>query len=201
MQKIILCASLSALLLLSGCTSCQNNNNKDNIFKEDNTKTSVNLKKEIPKETTQKITKKATEGHQPLKPSADANTTQAEDDIAGNLGELEIAVMKDIQPRIFEETQKIPACLESAETKEEAFECSKSLRILNQDLGMSMGDFVEDLPAVEGYAKDFIWNEETKTNMIREIESGLQGMQTLQTCINAAKTPEEMDMCLTEPSN
>jgi len=184
MQKIILCASLSSLLLLNGCTSCQNNN-KDNILKE----------KETEKEMKQEIDKKVTKGLQPFKYSFDTNITKEEEDIVKNLDEQEISVINDIQPRILEETQKIPDCLKNAESKEEAFECSKSLRELNKNLAMAMGDLSEELPEEKGYDKDFIWDEETKRNMIQEMESGLLSMRTMQACIESAKEPTDIDKC------
>jgi hypothetical protein len=84
--------------------------------------------------------------------------------------------------------------LENAETKEEAFACSQKLRDLNKELAMAMGDFSEE--GIEAYDKDFEWNEETKINMIQEIEAGTQAMQEMQTCMETSTSTEELDKCL-----
>jgi len=201
MQKVILCVSLSGLILLSGCTSCQNNDKEiDNIFIEEEKKEITVKDKKAPKKANKEVAKKASKELPSSKSTFDVNITQ-EEDMEKSLAEVELSAINDIQPRIFEETQKIPECLENAGSKEEAFECSKSLRALNKDLIMTMGDFSEELPEEKGYDKDFIWNEETKIKMIQEIESGLQGMQTMRTCIESAKTPTDLDKCYDKPEH
>ena len=129
----------------------------------------------------------------PFKPTLETNISQ-EEVITESLEELETSAFKTIQPRIIEAMQKIPECLENAQSKDEAFACSKTLRALNKELAMGMGD-LSDEPS-EGYGEDFTWDEETKVEMIREIEAGTRAMQEMQTCIEASKTPEELAKCL-----
>ena len=191
MSKIILGLMLFTLYFLSGCTSCQNNKSQTDTVQKEKETTEKSKKdltvdtaiaKTVPKET---LT--------PFKPSIEANIDQDEV-ITESLEELEAEAFKTIQPQINKEMQKIPECLEKAETKEEAFACSKSLRELNKELSMAMGDFTEE--SQENYDDDFIWNEETKIDMIKEIEAGMQAMQEMQLCMETSKTPEELEKCL-----
>jgi hypothetical protein len=191
MSKIMMGLTVSTLLFLSGCTSCESNKSEtDAVKKEKIAKTNTNKQVEV---VTPVIIAKPKQALNPFKPSIETNINQDEV-ISESLEELESEVFKTIQPQINEEMQNIPDCLEKAETKEEAFACSKTLRGLNKELSMAMGDFTEEAP--EGYDDDFIWNEETKVDMIKEIEAGTQAMQEMQMCMQTSKTPEELEKCL-----
>jgi len=115
-----------------------------------------------------------------------------------SLEELDLETFKTIQPKINEAMLKIPDCLESAATKAEAFACNKQLIELHKELAISMGDFSED--NITGYDDTFVWNEKTKTEMIREIENGTQERQEMQNCIEASSTTEELEQCFAMPN-
>jgi hypothetical protein len=190
MQKTIIYLTLSSLLTLSGCSdkkkeekteSKQKIHNKDISEKEPNS-----IKESNTSRPTTQILK-------PFKPTLEANISQ-EEIVTESLENLETDALKSIQPQITKEMQKIPDCLEKAENKEEAFACSKQLRALNKELALAMGDFSDDTP--EGYDDTFIWNEETKVNMIKEIEAGTRAMQEMQACMEASRSSEELKNCL-----
>jgi len=191
MSKIMISLALSTLLLLSGCNEKKKKEEEKiaqiekkiqkeiTIKKEDNTSSNINSEQVF-------------KPFKPFKPNIETNISEVI--VTENLEELESTAFKTIQPHITEEMQKIPDCLERAESKEEAFACSKALRALNKELAMSMGDFTEEAP--EAYDDEFVWNEETKINMIKEIDAGTQAMQEMQTCMETSKTPEELEKCL-----
>ncbi len=190
MQKIILTIVgliLLTLIFFTQCTEEKKVKNKQTPKKE--------IKVKVKEIVTQKISTSSQEKQPitPFKPSMEVNINQNET-IAENLEELENEAFKTIQPKIAQAMQKIPECLENAETKEEAFSCSQKLRDLNKELAMAMGDFSEE--GIEAYDKDFEWNEETKINMIQEIEAGTQAMQEMQACMEASTSTEELDKCL-----
>jgi len=114
-----------------------------------------------------------------------------------SLEELDLEAFKTIQPKINEAMLKLPDCLESAATKAEAFGCNKQLRELHKELAISMGDFSED--NITGYDDTFVWDERTKTEMIREIENGTQERQEMQNCIEASSTTKELEQCFSMP--
>ena len=181
--------ALSTLLLLSGCSEKKKKNEKKLVQIETNVKKEIFIKEG----NTTSTNVNSEQVFKPFKPSIETNMSE-NIVVAENLEELESAAFKAIQPHITEEMGKIPDCLEKAESKEEAFACSKALRALNKELAMSMGDFNEESP--EGYDDEFVWNEETKVNMIKEIDAGTQAMQEMQTCMEISKTAEELEKCL-----
>ncbi len=196
MLKIIVSLAIGTSLFLSGCTSC--NTNKDNT--STHTKEKINEKKVENKQVIEEsevnikplnntVLKQIEE---PFNPTLEANISQDEI-ITESLEELEAEAFKSIQPKIENEMRHIPGCLEKAESKEEAFACSKNLRKLNKEISMTMGDFDEN--EVEGYTDEFVWNEETKQDMIKEIESSVQSIQEMQGCLEISKTPEELKKC------
>jgi len=130
----------------------------------------------------------------PFKPKVQLNTFDENEISIANLDELEIEAFKTIQPKINTEIQKLPECLEAAQTKSEAFSCQEKLRELDRQLAMAMGDFSEE--NITGYDDDFIWNEETKINMIQEIEASTETMQEMQGCIEMANTSDELKECI-----
>jgi hypothetical protein len=201
MYKLSLLLPLTALLFLNSCTSCSK---EEDIEKE--LRHEQNISKKIQKKTIQieKFDKKiknelaipsqVTSITKPSPVEEETDQTENEEIVAENLEALEASAFKTLQPKIIEETQKIPDCLENAETKEEAFACNQKLQDLNKELAMAMGDFSEN--KIEGYDDDFVWNEETKIKMIQEIERSTETMQEMQTCMESSITPEELDQCL-----
>jgi len=186
MQKIMISLTLSSLLFLSGCSEKKKESKPLEKQETQNQKISEKHPSTLEDTNKQPIEK-------PFKPSLEVNTTQ-EEISTQSLENLEADAFKAIQPRITEEMRKIPDCLEKAASKEEAFACSQTLRKLNKELAMAMGDFNNDMP--QEYDEDFVWDEETKVNMIKEIEAGTQAMQEMQSCMEASKTPEELESCL-----
>ena len=181
------------VITLTILTQIKKDTNDDNVATIIKTKI-INEPKEV--EKLQKSTLKSEVTHtsitpfQPkLKPISSANTVVQ----TKSLEMLNIESFKFIQPKINAEILKLPECLEAAETKEEAFTCNNKLRELQKELAMSMGDFSEN--NITGYDDTFVWNEETKVNMIREIENGTQEMQEMQTCIDVASTEKELNQC------
>lgn len=186
MFKPALVSSLSLLLLLSGCSEKKE---KETASKE------VQQKAETPViESNISTSVVPTQLEKPFMPSLELNTTQDNEPVTESLEELEAEAFKTIQPQIIDEMRKIPECLEQAESKEDAFACSQPLRALNKELALAMGDFSEEEET--GYDDDFVWNEETKVNMIKEIEAGTQAMQEIQTCMETSKSPEELAKCM-----
>jgi len=188
MSKIMMSLALSTLLLLSACTEKKKEEKKTTLVEE-----KIQKETSIKKKNDTVTNINPEQVFKPFKPSIETNMSE-NIVVAENLEELESAAFKAIQPHITEEMGKIPDCLERAETKEEAFACSKALRALNKELAMAMGDFNEEAP--EGYDDEFVWNEETKVNMIKEIDAGTQAMQEMQTCMEISKTSEELEKCL-----
>jgi hypothetical protein len=190
MSKIMMSLVLSSLLLLSACSEKKKETTKI-TKKEIEQKVLVNEK---PKEILPHMEIKAPEEKLvPFVPTLETNITKEQVETE-NLEELELNTFKNMQPKINEEIQKIPDCLENAQTKEEAFACSDAFRTLNKEFSMSLGDLTEEIQ--EGYDDNFVWNEETKLEMIKEIEAGTQSMQEMQACTESAQTPQEIARCL-----
>ena len=196
MLKIIVSLGLVTSLFLSGCTSCNTNKDKPDTDTDKKINEKIVENKQVIEESevnskplNNPIPKKILE---PFNPTLEANISQDEV-MAESLDELEAEAFKAMQPKIEKEMQQIPDCLEKAESKEEAFDCSKKLRLLNKEIAMAMGDFDEN--EVEGYTDAFVWNEETKLNMIKELESSTQNIQELQNCLEISKTSEELEKC------
>jgi len=180
--KMIIFTCLS-FILISGCSDKKKETKNVQITKT--VQQEVVVKEE--NITSPLITKE----NKPFKPTIEANISE-ENTTVENLEDLQATALKTIQPQVFDEMQKIPDCLENAETKEEAFSCSQKLRDLNKELAMAMGDFSEE--GIEAYDVGFEWNEETKINMIQEIEAGTQAMQEMQTCLKPNDlNPNEMN--------
>ena len=103
-------------------------------------------------------------------------------------------ILATLHPRVMKTMQAIPACLENAENKAEAFDCGKKFRDVNEELDFVMGEISEEAP-IEGYDANFTWNEETKTKMIKEIEGSVAPMEEIHTCIRAANSEKEISEC------
>jgi len=185
MKHVIISLSILSLFF-TGCSE-KKKENKEPV------KAKIIQKDDALKESNVSGTHMSVKILKPFKPTLESNVSQ-EEVITESLEELETSAFKTIQPRIIEAMQKIPECLENAQSKEEAFACSDTLRALNKELALGMGDLSGE--EIEGYPEDFIWNEETKVDMIREIEAGTRAMQEMQTCIEASKTPDELAKCL-----
>lgn len=110
----------------------------------------------------------------------------------------ELTAFKTIHPKIIEEMNKVPECLMQADTKEDAFVCSKGLRDLNKKLALAMGINEDEMANEEQYGRDFTWDEKTKVAMIQEIESSQEMMQVTQDCIANAETPKALEGCFGE---
>jgi len=98
-----------------------------------------------------------------------------------------------MQKKMLTEMQKIPDCLENAQNKKEALQCSRKLRELNTEFELSIGIVREQ--NTTNLNKDFKWNETTKENMIKELDKGIENMQNLFDCLQASDTQKEQDKC------
>ena len=197
MQKIILGLIAIIVITLTILTQIEKDTNDTNVATIIKTKI-INEPKKV--ENLQKPTLKAKVTHTSitpfrpkLKPISSTNTEVQ----TQSLEMLNIESFKFIQPKINAEVLKLPECLEAAETKEEAFRCNDKLRELHKELAMAMGDFSEN--NITGYDDTFVWNEESKINMIKEIENSTQEMQEMQTCIDVANTEKELNQCFQPP--
>jgi len=197
MPKIIVSLVLLSFLFFSGCTSCSTDKEEIKTLREEQkSDNKLENKKTVEEAKINTQPSNVTVSKQILEPFNPALETNISKDelITESLDELESEAFNAMQPKIKKEMLRIPECLENAENKDDAFECSKKLRSLNKEMAMAMGDFTEE--EVERYNDTFIWNEETKYNMIKEIESSMQKMQEMQSCFNSTKTPEELEACL-----
>ena len=106
---------------------------------------------------------------------------------------LQKKIFLDMQKKMLTEMQKIPDCLENAQNKKEALQCSRKLRELNTEFELSIGIVREQ--NTTNLNKDFKWNETTKENMIKELDKGIENMQNLFDCLQASDTQKEQDKC------
>lgn len=102
--------------------------------------------------------------------------------------------LKSLQPLILETMKKIPECLENAYSKEDAFKCSAALRELNEKASVARG--MKPMPEMKEYPKGFVWNEETKINMIKGLENSIEPMEKTQYCMENTKTPDDFAKCV-----
>ena len=107
--------------------------------------------------------------------------------------ELQKEVFTDIELRMTTEMQTIPDCLENAQNKNEALNCSKKLQSINRDFELILG--IERDDSIQNVTGGFVWNETTKDNMIKQLDAGIQSMQELFACIQASDTDEEQEKC------
>lgn len=186
MQKTILITLLCGIFTITGCSEKK---------KEATTKTQKKnvVLEQIDEENSTKI-KPFTPSIATKKTALELNISMEDINMSESLDNLGITALKTIQPHIIEEMKNMPECLASAASKQEAFECSKKLRNLNQELAMSLGDFSEDAP--QSYDDDFIWDEETKSNMIEELTKSVQEMQYVQQCLDKTTSASEMQSCM-----
>lgn len=108
--------------------------------------------------------------------------------------EIEKEVFSDIQLRMTKEMQTIPGCLENAINKQEALKCSKKLHEINKEFELLLGISTDS--AKYNNTNSFVWNEETKNNMIKELDLSIQPMQELFSCFESADNKEEQEKCL-----
>ncbi len=107
--------------------------------------------------------------------------------------ELQKEIFADMQSRMTAEMQTIPDCLENAQNKNEALRCSKNLQDINRQFELILG--IERDPSTENNTEGFVWNEETKENMIQQLDVGIESMQELFSCIQASDTDKEQEKC------
>ena len=112
--------------------------------------------------------------------------------------EMQKVVFLDMQERITAEMKDIPNCLENANTKEEALKCNQNLQKLHKEFELLLGI---DNNVAPGNMNDFVWNETTKENLIKELEESIQPMQEMYTCLQTAETQEEQDKCFEVDEN
>jgi len=103
-------------------------------------------------------------------------------------------VMADINERILQEMTAIPNCLESAKTKEDAFECTNKLRVMQQEQSLLRGD--EEIFELKAYGDDFVWNEERKEMMIKGIQESIAEVSYTNECIEKYTKGKELRDCL-----
>ena len=103
-------------------------------------------------------------------------------------------LVADINERILQEMTAVPNCLESAKTKEDAFECTNKLRTMQQELSLLRGD--EEIAEVKGYGDDFVWNEEQKQMMIKGIQEGIAEVSYTNECMEKYTKGKELRDCL-----
>ena len=106
-------------------------------------------------------------------------------------------ILTTLHPRVIKTLLAIPACLENAETKKDAFRCGDKYREVNVELDFVMGEINED-EKIEGFDENFTWNEETKIAMIKEIEASIAPMEEVHSCIRAANSEREITECFSK---
>ncbi len=106
--------------------------------------------------------------------------------------EMQKIVFLDMQERITAEMKDIPNCLENANTKEEALKCNQHLQELHKEFELLLG--IDNNVAPDNM-NNFVWNETTKENLIKELENSIQPMQEMYTCLQTAETQEGQDKC------
>ena len=131
----------------------------------------------------------------PLKTDSQTPSEENSSEAIDVFGKSDLHAFKTIHPKIIKEINKIPECLMQADTKEDAFVCSKTLRALNKKLALAMGIKEKDMIDEAQYEKEFVWNEETRVKMIEEIEASQEMMQATQDCIDNADTPKALEGC------
>jgi len=199
MQKIAF--ALIALILFVSFYFIQKDDNKINSTSHTNTETkTVTLAKEeeipviepqvqspfTPNISTQNIKRKASESQQ-------INEIEPKSDL-----EMQKVVLLDMQDRITTEMKNIPNCLENADSKEEALKCNQHLQELHKEFELLLG--IDNNVAPDNM-NNFIWNETTKENLIKELEDSIQPMQEMYTCLQTAETQEEQDKCFEVDEN
>ena len=117
-----------------------------------------------------------------------------EDEKSTLLNETTQEIRTELNNRVMSEMQNVPKCLESAKTKEEAFNCSNNLRHMQRELSLLRGD--SEVLEIKAYDKDFVWNDESKKVMIKGLKESLTEMQQTNYCMEKIKDPKELAECL-----
>lgn len=107
--------------------------------------------------------------------------------------QMEKEILQDLQSRITNEMQNIPTCLEDAKNKNDALNCNRKLQALHEEFELILG--LESNNDVEINKENFIWNEITKENLIKELDNSMQPMQEMYNCILVADTEEGENNC------
>lgn len=96
-------------------------------------------------------------------------------------------------PKLLEKMNKIPKCIENAQTKEEAFECTKNASEMHMNLAMELGIYKDD----ENTTKhDLVWNDEFKSIMTDDVNSELVKMYKLKKCVEGVSSLNGFDTCI-----
>ena len=106
---------------------------------------------------------------------------------------LQKEVFADIESRIMAEMQAIPDCLRKAQNGKEALQCNEKLQGIHKEFELMLG--INGADTVQNNAEGFVWNETTRDAMIEQLDAGIQPMQELFSCIQAADTDEEQEKC------
>jgi len=107
--------------------------------------------------------------------------------------ELRKDIFIDIQIRMMTEMQTIPTCLEDAQNKQEALTCNKKLQNINKEFELLLGINTDNVAKHNPY--EFVWNETTKENMIKELDAGIEPMQKMFSCLKSADNDTEEEKC------
>ena len=201
MKKILIL--LLGILLIGLFFFIQNNGAQESNTQ--NTASSTHAPTEVkPASTTPKSqTKKETASDKPFK--ADTNVTQAIQDQAfaesdkkalesKEERELQKEVFVNIHKRTMQAIESMPACLESAETKDEALACEQELKKINKEFALLLGITAESNAGDDSQA--FVWNETTKENMIKGLDASIEPMQKMFSCLQASESDKEQTKCL-----
>jgi len=123
-----------------------------------------------------------------------SDSNSEEDEKSTLLNETTQEIRTELNSRVLSEMQNVPRCLESAKTKEEAFNCSNNLRHMQRELSLLRGD--SEVLEIKAYDKDFVWNDESKRVMIQGLKESLTEMQQTNYCMEKIKDPKELAECL-----
>ena len=96
--------------------------------------------------------------------------------------ELKKEILADIQLRMTDRIQTISSCLENAQNKQEALSCNNELQELNKELKL-ISDIDQDI------------DTQQKTKMIQEIDSSIQPLRDMLSCIQEAQTDAQLGKC------
>jgi len=200
MKKILIL--LLGILLVGLFFFIQNNGSKTDNRQDATSNTPVPTEAQPVSKTSELQTKNETANKKPFKP--DTNVTQAIQDQAfvesdrkalesKEQRELQKEVFADIHKRTMQAIEAMPACLESAETKDEALACEQELKKINKEFALLLGVTVDD--AIDD-SQTFVWNETVKENMIKGLDASIEPMQKMFSCLQSSESDKEQTKCL-----
>ena len=196
MQKIFI--GLVGLLLVGIFFFIQNKEKKTNNVRTPlNTKTSETVITQTKRtQTNQKINNKSFQSTISLTHDvSEKGFTEADKKELESKSERELKkdIFADIQSRMIKEMQTIPSCLENAQNKHEALLCNQKLDEVNKEFELLLGITTDTAP--QNNNSSFVWNETTKEKMIKEIDAGIEPMQSLFSCLQSADNDTEEEKC------